>query len=426
MAVTWCCGWLYLKMTDMKAIIVTIGDEILMGQILDTNSRFIARELTGVGMEVEVMWTVADGEEAIREAVEVALSRVDVVVVTGGLGPTKDDVTKRVLAGCFGMPLEEDAAVLAWVERLLADGGMRMNEGNRGQAMVPRGCRVLMNRKGTAPGMWFEREGRVLVALPGVPFEMEDLMKREVVPALKTRWPRLLLDYRVVKVYDIPESELAILLSGWEERLPRGLGLAYLPSPGWVKLRLTARGEVVDELDGWFENLKLALDGLRFTEGEDTSIERELGALLMVKGRTLATAESCTGGNVAALLTSVPGASGYFRGSVVAYANEVKERVLGVSRESIEREGAVSETVVRQMAEGVRRLMNTDYGVATSGVAGPTGGTPEKPVGTVWIAVASSRGTAARCYSFSFTRERNIGKASMKALEMVMEEVNAG
>lgn len=409
----------------MRAIIITIGDEILLGQIVDTNSRFIADRLTKVGIEVTRMLSVSDEEYDIEERMMMSLFDCDIVVMTGGLGPTKDDVTKRMLSRLFRMELVEDPEVLANVERLIANGGMRMNPGNRGQALVPKGCRVLMNRKGTAPGMWFERRGKVIVVLPGVPFEMEDLMDREVVPALQERFPGLLLDYRVMKVYDIPESELSLRLEGFEGRLPEGLSLAYLPSPGMVRLRLTARGVKPEVLDEWLAVLRGELEGLRVLEGDEASLENEVVTLLTERGLTLATAESCTGGNVAARVVSVAGASACFRGSVVAYANDVKEKVLGVSGEDLERHGAVSEPVVRQMAEGARRLLGADYGVATSGVAGPTGGTPEKPVGTVWIAVASPEGTVAERFVFSFTRERNIDKATMKALGMLLERVKA-
>lgn len=409
----------------MRAIIITIGDEILLGQIVDTNSRFIADRLTKVGIEVTRMLSVSDEEYDIEERMMMSLFDCDIVVMTGGLGPTKDDVTKRMLSRLFRMELVEDPEVLANVERLIANGGMRMNPGNRSQALVPNGCRVLMNRKGTAPGMWFERRGKVIVVLPGVPFEMEDLMDREVVPALQERFPGLLLDYRVMKVYDIPESELSLRLEGFEERLPEGLSLAYLPSPGMVRLRLTARGVKPEVLDEWLAVLRGELEGLRVLEGDEASLENEVVTLLTERGLTLATAESCTGGNVAARVVSVAGASACFRGSVVAYANDVKEKVLGVSGEDLERHGAVSEPVVRQMAEGVRRLLGADYGVATSGVAGPTGGTPEMPVGTVWIAVASPEGTVAERFVFSFTRERNIDKATMKALGMLLERVKA-
>lgn len=410
----------------MKAIIITIGDEILLGQILDTNSQYISKQLTRLGAEVTDILSIADQRDEICQWVDYAMNRVDLVIVTGGLGPTKDDVTKKVLADYFNTRLVMNEEVLKWIEKLLENGGMGMNEANRGQALQPESAKILFNRKGTASGMWFEREGKVLVSLPGVPFEMEDLMIQSVIPELQRLFPRLQLDFRMLKVYDIPESELAIRLSQWEETLPGGFGLAYLPSPGYIMLRLTAKGEQVYNLDARLDSLKEALEGLHFTLGESGGTERELGELLLVKGKTISTAESCTGGNVAAQLASIAGASAYFRGSVVAYANDVKERVLGVRREDLEQFGAVSEPVVRQMAEGVRQLVGSDYAVSTSGVAGPTGGTPEKPIGTVWIGVAGPERTVARKFIFSFTRERNIGKATVKAIEMVIEEIRNG
>jgi nicotinamide-nucleotide amidase len=405
----------------MKAIIITIGDEILLGQVLDTNSRFIARQLTRAGMEVIETLSIPDARERIVTALDDALGRAGLVIVTGGLGPTKDDVTKRVLADYFNTRLVPRAGVLEWIERLL--GTDALNENNRGQACLPESCEVLFNPKGTAPGMWFEREEKVLISLPGVPFEMEYLMEHEVIPKLRALYPEVLLDYRVVKVYDIPESELALRLEAWEERLPGGLGLAYLPSPGLVKLRLTARGEGLELLEPYFTGLQEALAGSRFTPGEESGVEEELGRRMTREGKSLSVAESCTGGNIAHQITLVPGASRYFKGGVVAYDNEVKVGVLGVSREDLDRHGAVSEPVVVQMAEGVRRLLRTDYAVATSGIAGPDGGLPGKPVGTVWIAVATPGGTVARAFHFSVTRERVIARSTMKAIEMVIDAV---
>ena len=410
----------------MKAIIITIGDEILLGQILDTNSQYISRQLTRLGAEVADILSIADQREEIWQWVDYAMKQAELIIVTGGLGPTKDDVTKKVLAEYFDTRLVMNEDVLRWIGKLLENGGMRMNEGNRSQAILPESAKILYNRKGTASGMWFEQDGKILVSLPGVPFEMEDLMIQSVIPELQRLYPHLHLDYRMLKVYDIPESELALLLEKWEEHLPEGFSLAYLPSPGFVKLRLTAKGDQVFNLDARYDSLKEALEGQRYTEGENGGTERELGELLMLKGKTIATAESCTGGNIAVQLTSIAGSSAYFRGSIVAYANDVKERVLGVRPESLEQFGAVSEPVVRQMAEGARRLVGTDYAVSTSGIAGPTGGTAEKPIGTVWIGVAGPERTIARKFVFSFTRERNIGKATMKAIEMVIEEVRNG
>lgn len=406
----------------MKGIIITIGDEILMGQILDTNARYMAGRLTGIGVEVVEKVTVQDERNAIYEAVERAMGRADLVLVTGGLGPTKDDVTKKVLAEYFGSQVVFNEEAMGWLEELLRNRRLPMNEGNRSQAFLPDNCRLLRNFKGTASGMWFERDGKVLVSMPGVPFEMEHLMDMYVIPDLQARFPGLQLEYRVLKVYDVPESQLAEHLSGWEDALEDGFKLAYLPSPGMVRLRVTAKGEAVGHLEEVYGSLKAELVGMRVTEGDD-ALEKQVGVLLRARGRTVATAESCTGGEIAHLLTSVPGSSAYFKGSVVAYANEVKVGVLGVKVVDLEREGAVSEPVVLQMAEGAKRLMGTDYAVATSGVAGPDGGTEEKPVGTVWIGVATPTGSFARRFVFSFTRERNIAKAAAKALELLMMEM---
>lgn len=406
----------------MRAIIVTIGDEILMGQILDTNSRYMAKQLTDIGVEVVEMLTIPDKRDEIFETVDYAMEQSDLVLVTGGLGPTKDDVTKKVLADFFGTRLVFNEQAMEWLEELLRHRNLPMNEGNRSQAYLPENCRVLHNFKGTASGMWFEKGWKSLISMPGVPFEMEHLMETYVIPDLKAKYPNLQLEYRMVKVYDVPESQLAAHLEKWEDGLKEGFKLAYLPSPGMVRLRITAKGEAVKRLEEMYESLKLELKGMRYTEGDD-ALEIQVGQLLREKGVTVATAESCTGGEIAHLLTSVPGSSDYFKGSVVAYANEVKVNVLGVNPADIEREGVVSEPVVLQMAEGVRRVMGTDYAVATSGVAGPAGGTPEKPVGTVWIGVATPRGCFARKYVFSFTRERNIAKAAAKALELLSMEM---
>lgn len=409
----------------MNAIIITIGDEILLGQILDTNSKYIASNLTGMGVEVVEMLSIPDKREEIFETVDYAMQQADLIIVTGGLGPTKDDVTKKVLAEYFGSRLVMNEEVMGWLKDLLGGRGIAMNENNRSQAILPDNCRILRNYKGTASGMWFERGWKSLISLPGVPFEMEHLMETYVIPDLKVKYPHLQLKYRMLKVYDIPESELAQRLDRWEDALPDGLKLAYLPSPGLVKLRLTAKGEGVKHLPEYYDSLKAELHGLHVAEGEEGALEKQFGKIFRERGVTIATAESCTGGYIAHLITSVPGSSDYFKGSVVSYANEVKIKVLGVNSNDLDREGAVSETVVLQMAEGVKKLLGTDYAVSTSGIAGPDGGTPEKPVGTVWIGVATPVKTFARKFVFSFTRERNIAKAGAKALELVLQEVNA-
>lgn len=409
----------------MNAIIITIGDEILMGQILDTNSQYMARKLTGIGVEVIEQLSIPDKRDEIYETVDYAMQEADLILVTGGLGPTKDDVTKKVLAEYFGSRIVFHPQAMEWLEELLRDRNLPMNENNRSQAYLPDNCRIFRNFKGTASGMWFERGWKSLISMPGVPFEMEHLMDTYVIPDLKAKYPHLQLGYKMLKVYDVAESQLAQHLENWENALKDGIKLAYLPSPGLVRLRITAKGEAVRLLEETYDSLKEVLQGMRYTEGED-ALEKQIGILLRKKGVTVSTAESCTGGEIAHLLTSVPGSSDYFKGSVVAYANEVKINVLGVSPEDINREGAVSEPVVLQMAEGVKKLTGTDYAVSTSGIAGPDGGTEEKPIGTVWIGVATPEGSFARKFVFSFTRERNIAKAAAKALELVMTEVMNG
>lgn len=409
----------------MKAIIITIGDEILLGQILDTNSRFAARELARLGVETLRMESVSDKPEEIRRAADAALKDADLVIVTGGLGPTKDDLTKKTLADYFGTRLVFHEQAYRWVEEFLSHYPQgSMNEYNREQAVLPENCVILHNRKGTAGGMWFERDGKTLVSLPGVPFEAEHLIKDEVIPRVEKRLGGDLVRYKMLTVFDVAEAELALSLRDYEERLPEGVGLAYLPSPGYVRLRLTAKG-AAQTLEEFWAELKKALAGRRYTESEQGAPEADFVRKIAACGVRVATAESCTGGNIARLITSVPGASGYFLGGVVAYANEIKTNALGVSSEDLQRYGAVSEAVAKQMAAGVRKLTGADYAVSTTGVAGPDGGTKDKPVGTVWIGVAGPQGAVAKEFHFSATRERNVAKASAKALELLVEAVSS-
>lgn len=410
----------------MNAIIITIGDEILLGQILDTNSKYAASALARMGINTLSMQSIADEPQVIRHAADEALKQADLVIMTGGLGPTKDDLTKKTLADYFGTKLVFNEKAYEWVQTLLAQyPRARMNECNRNQAMLPEKCTLLRNQKGTACGMWFERDGKVLISLPGVPFEMEQIMQDEVLPRLKDRLGEDLVRYKMLTVFDEPESELSIDLTEFENNLPEGLKLAYLPSPGLVRLRLTARGSKgAEQLNAQWEKLKQALTGKRLTETGDKPdfyFAQEIARL----GVTIATAESCTGGNVAHLITQVPGASAYYLGGVVSYANEVKSGVLGVRAEDISTHGAVSETVAIQMAQGARHITGADYAVSTTGIAGPDGGTPKKPVGTVWIGVAGPKGAFAREFHFASTRERNIAKASFKALELLLDTIRA-
>ncbi len=407
----------------MKAVIITIGDEILLGQILDTNSRFIARELAKLGAETVQMRSVSDEKKAIWQAVDDAFAAADAVFVTGGLGPTKDDLTKTVLAEYFGTELAFNKQVYAWLEEMFAANLQRLNAYNKSQALLPKTCIPLRNLRGTASGMWFEKNGKVLVSLPGVPFETEYLFPAEVLPRLKTQFRDLLLQYRMAVVYHIPEAELAMKLAEYEKLLPDGISLAYLPAVGYVRLRLTAKGAAVEQLDTYWRVLRQALNGLSAEELHEEAAEDALIRQIAQIGATVACAESCTGGNIAHLITTVPGASAFFLGGVVAYSNEVKKRVLGVQPADLEKYGAVSEPVALQMAQGVRRLTGAQWAVATTGVAGPDGGTPQKPVGTVWIAVAGPQGARAEKFLFSPTRQRNIGRASVQALLLLLREM---
>jgi len=409
----------------MKASILTIGDEILLGQILDTNSRFIAGQLTQIGAETVQMRSVSDTREGILDGVTDLFASSDVVIVTGGLGPTKDDVTKKVLAEFFETELVFHKEAYKWLEEIFAIQPERLknNAYNQSQALLPKGCIALRNTKGTAAGMWFEKEGKILVSLPGVPFEMETLMEQEVIPRLTEKFSDRLLRYKMVTVYSITEAELAQHLAPYEDSLPKGISLAYLPSPATIRLRVTAKGNAVAQLDTYFSLLLQALSGFHYEKNTLQNSTELFARQLKESGKTIGCAESCTGGNVAHLITSVAGASAYFLGGVVSYANEVKQNVLGVRKEDLERYGAVSETVACQMATGVRKITGADYGVSTTGIAGPSGGSAEKPVGTVWIAVAGPKGVQAKKYLISPTRERNIGKASVQALQDLIAQI---
>jgi nicotinamide-nucleotide amidase len=403
----------------MTAEIITIGDELLIGQVVDTNSAWMGRQLNDYGVRVVQITSVPDDRAAIRSAFDTAFTRADLILVTGGLGPTKDDITKHTLADYFGTRLVRDPATYQFLAEWIAAKGMRFNELNQRQADVPAGCTVLPNRHGTAPGMWFERAGRVLVSMPGVPFEMKALMTDEVLPRLKSRFELGRIMHKTVITYGLPESELALRLEAWEDALPAGLKLAYLPNPNNIRLRLSAyEGEAAAEIAQRFNELKRIIPA-NFLGFETATLEEAVAEVLTVRGETLSTAESCTGGALAARFTALAGASDYFLGGVISYSNEMKVNVLGVDAEDLARYGAVSETVARQMAEGVRRLTGSTYALATTGVAGPGGGTPEIPVGTLWIALATPQGVIAEHRLFGALREQNIPRASSQAIDLL-------
>ena len=412
----------------IKATIITIGDEILIGQIVDTNSVSIAKKLNSLGITVNEKISIGDTASQITQTLERSLEQSQVVIITGGLGPTKDDITKYTLAQYFNCPMRFESSVAEHVERMLTRRGITFNELNRSQAMVPEACQVLFNAHGTAPGMWFETErAAVVVSLPGVPFEMEHLMEDEVMPRLKAHFSLHPNIHRTMITSSLPESMLAERIAPWEEALPKDIKLAYLPAPNVVRLRLSAY-DVQDELatrqqiDALFAELyKIIPDNI--VGFEQASVQELIHNILCERSLSLAVAESCTGGTIASRFTAMAGASAYFKAGVVAYSNEAKRDILGVNYDDIMQYGAVSEQVVRQMAEGARRISGADYAIATTGIAGPTGGTPTKPVGTVWMAVATPSQTIAMLRECGTDRGQIIARASAYVIEMLYKEL---
>lgn len=409
----------------MNVEIIVIGDELLIGQVTDTNSGWIARELNHIGWEVTEITTVRDRSREITDALNSSFGRVDVVLMTGGLGPTKDDITKQTLCDYFGGKLVFDESVFANVETIFRRRKLTMNDSTRNQAYVPNMCTVIQNPVGTAPVMWFERNGKVLVSMPGVPTEMKTVMKEAVISRLREYFQdHSSILHRTCLVKDFTESRLSETLSDFEAQLPACIKLAYLPTPGVIRLRLTARGDEESYLqkiiDDEFFKLRTILGSHLFC-GSDTTLAGALGSILTERGETLATAESCTGGNIAHEITRVAGSSVYFKGSVVAYSNEVKTRVLNVSSEILSGFGAVSRETVLQMVSGVQRLLSSDCAIATSGIAGPGGGSVEKPVGTVWIAVRYGERSEVECFCFEGDREQVIARATQSALLMLIQ-----
>ena len=409
----------------MNVEIIVIGDELLIGQVTDTNSGWIARELNHIGWEVTEITTVRDRSREITDALNSSFGRVDVVLMTGGLGPTKDDITKQTLCDYFGGKLVFDESVFANVEAIFRRRKLTMNDSTRNQAYVPNMCTVIQNPVGTAPVMWFERNGKVLVSMPGVPTEMKTVMKEVVISRLREYFQdHSSILHRTCLVKDFTESRLSETLSDFEAQLPGCIKLAYLPTPGVIRLRLTARGDEESYLqkiiDDEFFKLRTILGSHLFC-GSDTTLAGALGSILTERGETLATAESCTGGNIAHEITRIAGSSVYFKGSVVAYSNEVKTRVLNVSSEILSGFGAVSRETVLQMVSGVQRLLSSDCAIATSGIAGPGGGSVEKPVGTVWIAVRYGERSEAECFCFEGDREQVIARATQSALLMLIQ-----
>ncbi|MFX0557603.1 competence/damage-inducible protein A [Maribacter sp. CXY002] len=412
----------------MLAEIITIGDEILIGQIIDTNSAFIAKELNKIGISVYQITSVQDDREHILQSLSEAQSRADIVLVTGGLGPTKDDITKHTFCEFFNDTLVENKDVLKHVEALFAKHiSTPISDINRQQALVLSKSEVLHNDYGTAPGMWIHEEDTTFISLPGVPFEMKNLILSRVVPKLANFYKRPHIIHKTIITYGLGESAIAQKIEAWEDNLPNFIKLAYLPNLGKVRLRLTAKGSDFDILSNAIEEelrklFPLIGDIIYGTE-DDEAIEQVIGKLLTKKGLTLATAESFTGGSIAEHITSVPGASSYFKGSIVSYATEVKINTLNVPRELIETHSVVSEAVAIAMAKGVKKIMDVDFAIATTGNAGPSKGDSIADVGTVFIAIASPNGIFANEFNMGKQRERVVQKSVNKAFEMLQKEI---
>lgn len=411
----------------MKATIVTIGDEILIGQILDTNSRYISRALNANGITVKERTSIGDNRAQIIDTLDRALAESQVVIITGGLGPTKDDITKHTLCDYFGSTLRYEEVEAAHIRKMLEARNIAFNELNRGQAMVPECCTVLHNAHGTAPGMWFECERGVVISLPGVPFEMQHLIDDEVMPRLRERFALREIVHRTMITFGIAESILAERIASWEEALPHYIRLAYLPAPNMVRLRLSAYEvegkEVRREMDSLFETLRTLIPN-NIAGFEDASVEELVHNTLIERGKTLAVAESCTGGVIASKFTAQAGASAYLLCGIVAYSNEAKSKILGVKMSDITQYGAVSEQVAMAMAQGAKAISHSNFAISTTGIAGPTGGSEAKPVGTVWIGIA----TPDRCFAVrkncGTDRSQIIARATAYAIAMLHEELN--
>lgn len=430
----------------MQVEIITIGNELLIGQVIDTNSAWMGEQLNKEGFAINRITSISDSSSEIKHAVTEAQERVEVVLITGGLGPTKDDITKTTLTELFNTKLLFNDEMFENIQRFLKGRGMKnINSLNRDQAMVPEACTPILNKVGSAPIMWFENSGKVVVSMPGVPLEMKTAMIDEIIPRLKKRFQTGVIIHKTVLIFDFPESHLAETLSDWEDNLPSEISLAYLPAPGRVRLRLTAKGENKELLQKLIDeeveklNSKIGNNIYGYSDEPPAAI---LGRLLKERDATVSTAESCTGGTIGHLITAIPGSSEYFTGSVVAYTNEVKTDILGVDAKVIEQKGAVSSKVVEQMAVGVQKLLKTDYAIATSGIAGPGGEVKEKiiysrcssrsvgakpiiiegkPVGTIWIGIATPEKVWSIKFSFGKIRERNIQRSAEYALVLLIK-----
>jgi nicotinamide-nucleotide amidase len=414
-------------MKNILAEVITIGDEILFGQITDTNTQYIGEELTKIGIRPTRKSSIGDTEEAILQILKEASSRADVIIMTGGLGPTKDDITKHTIAKFFNVGMVVHEPTLDQLKDFFAKRGREMIEINKRQADVPANCEVLLNKMGTAPGMWIEDKGKIYISMPGVPYEMKHIMETGAIGKLKAYFKAPVILHKMIHTIGIGESFLAQMIEHWEDALPPYMRLAYLPSLSSVKLRITTTGEnpekLQKEVDAQVVTLQKLIEPYIFGYDGNGKIEAVVGQLLLAKGLSISTAESCTGGYISHLITSIPGSSAYYKGSIISYANEVKMSELGVQASTLETHGAVSEEIVKEMAEGARKRLGTDVAISTSGIAGPDGGTEEKPVGTVWVGYSDKDKTIAKKFTFGTNRENNIKYSAMQALNFLRQSL---
>lgn len=412
----------------MQAEIITIGDEILIGQILDSNSKFIAEELNKIGISVYQITSIQDDKLHILKAVRQAEENVDIIILTGGLGPTKDDITKHTLAAYFKDDLIMHNDIQEHIKMLFAKVNYQYTELDLQQAMLPKKATILKNYLGTASGMWFSKNNKIIISLPGVPNEMKGLLKHAVLPKMQKEFNLPFILHKTIITYGMGESKIAKRLESWEDNLPLEIKLAYLPSYGKTRLRLSGKNSNKDKLNSLMENcyqeLSSLVEDITLGEENSSSIEETIGKLLTAKNQTLATAESCTGGNIAQMITSVPGSSKYFIGSVISYNSRIKTEFLKVKQKTIDKHSVVSEQVAKEMAENLKEIYKTDYAIATTGNAGPTTDKTDKLIGTVYIAIATPKETMVKFYNFGQPREKVIEKTSLKALELLQKMIS--
>lgn len=412
----------------MKAELITIGDEILIGQIVNTNSVFLAKALNDIGIEITQITSISDKKDDIIGALKLSEKRAKLVILTGGLGPTSDDLTKQTLCSYFNDKLIENKEILDHIEEIFKKYVTTpINEQNRKQALLPSKAKIFKNNYGTASGMWFEKNGQVIISLPGVPFEMKSLMTNEVIPKLQNHFTRPFIVHKTIITYGLGESAIAEIISIWENSLPDDLKLAYLPNLGRVRLRISGKGpdrkSINDKIDKEIEKLLPLIKNIFVGYEDVSSFEEKIQAQFLLKNKTLSLAESCTGGEISARLAKVPGASKYFVGSIISYQTQSKSDLLSVPKNIIEKNSVVSKQVAEMMAQNVRKKFNSSLGVATTGNAGPSKGDSDAEIGTVWIAISSDKKIISERFTFGKHRERVIGKAVNKALEMVYREI---